>query len=164
MKNIKSIELILENCEVIEIESKYIGMFRMDDIRTSIYRIACNAISKSQTAHSVAIEIFSEANVKYSPFGNCEEQLKFYRLAEWKDITSIELHYEDGSTETYYVDYDDGENDALGAENLNQKNYISTLGNLYIVIEKDKTVFDYFDKEEVEDVESINFSKTMIMD
>lgn len=164
MKNIKSVELILENCETIEIEAKYFGMFKMDDIRTGIYRIACNAISKSQTAHSIAFEIFSEANVKYAPFGSCEEQLKFHRLTQWKDITGIELKYEDGSVETYYVDYDDGEDNALGAENLNEKVHISRLGNLYIVIEKDKTIFDYFDKDEIEDVESVNFSKTMILD
>lgn len=162
MNRVKKVEFIFENCESFEIESKYFGGFQVSDITTSVFRIACNSISKMTTAHTIAFEIFSEGNDQYNPFGNSENTRKFDRIEAWRDITSIVLFYDDGTHESYYVDYDEEVEGALGAENLNQHTYLSALGNLYIVIAKGKDVFDFFDKEEIESEESINFSKTMI--
>lgn len=164
MNTVTTIEFVFENCECFEIESKHFGMFQMSNIQTKIMRIACNAINKFQTAHSIALEIFSEANIDYNPFGSVEVNKKFDRLLAWRDITSIILHYDDNSEESYYVDYNEEYEGALGAENLNQHTYKSKLGNLYIVIEKDKNIDDYFDSQEIESEESMNFSKTMICD
>ena len=151
MRNVKSIEFVFENCECLEIEAKYFGGVHLEDIRTSIARIACNSIAKMQTVHSAVFEIFSEANVEYAPFGNqSDKMVKFDRLAAWDDITQIVVHYEDNQEEVYYVDYDDDGNDGLGAPNKNQKSCISALGNLYLVIEKDKTIGDYFDEDEMD--------------
>lgn len=164
MKHVKLVEFVFENCESFEIESKYFGGFQMDNITTSIARIACNSISKMQTVHTVVFEIFGEANVQYSAFGGAEKEYKLHRISEWNDITQLTLHYDDGTKENFFVDYDDGGNDGLGAENKNQKSYISAPGNLYLVIEKDKDVFDYFDKDEVNNEESVESIRRMIMD
>ena len=41
---LKNITLVFENCDSITIDGKYVGEFIVDDIHTSIERIACNAI------------------------------------------------------------------------------------------------------------------------
>lgn len=162
MKDIKSIEFVFENCEAFEVEAKYFAGFQLEDIRTSIARIACNAISKFQTAYSVVIELFKEANVQYDGFG--ERAYKFNRIVEHHDITSLVIHYSDDTTESYFVDYDEGGKDGLGAPNINQKTYISKLGNLYIVIENGKKIFDFFDKDEINDDDNMDFMKSMILE
>ena len=58
---IKYIELTLENCEVVTIDGKYIGDFLVDDISTSISRLACNWVGKVDWAGLVAIEIHKDA-------------------------------------------------------------------------------------------------------
>jgi hypothetical protein len=115
------------------------------------------------TAHTIALEIFSEANVEYNPFGSLETNKKFDRITSWRDITSIILYYDDVKEESYYVDYIDEHEGALGTENVNQKSYINSLGNLYLVIASDKNIADFFDTDEIECKDSLDFSKTMIM-
>lgn len=164
MNNIKKVEFVFENCECFEIDEKYFGMFQIADIKTEIYRIACNAISKLTTAYTVALEIFSEANTDYNPCGSSERSKKFDRITSWRDITSIILYYDDGKEETYYVDYVEKQDGVLGTENINQRTYISSLGNLYLVITKDKDIKDFFETDEIECKESLDFSKMMILD
>ena len=90
--------------------------------------------------------------------------VKFDRIVAWDDITQIIVHYEDNQEEVYYVDYDDDGNDGLGAPNKNQKSFISALGNLYLVIEKDKNISDYFDEEAIDNEEEVDIMKSMILD
>ena len=105
MRNVKSIEFVFENCECLEIEAKYFGGVHLEDIRTSIARIACNSIAKMQTVHSAVFEIFSEGNTEYAPFCNqSDKMVKFDRLAAWDDITQIIVHYEDNQEEVPYRD------------------------------------------------------------
>lgn len=164
MKDVKCIEFVFENCESFEIEAKYFGGVQFEEIKTSIARIACNSIVKFQTAYSVVLEIFKEANIDYKPFGSLEQQKMFDRITGWNDITQFIIHYTDNTEEAYFVDYDDGDDDSLGAPNKNQKTYISVPGNLYIVIEKDKELFDFFVKEEIDNSECIDCMKSMIID
>ena len=164
MEDVKSIEVVFENCESFEIEAKYFGGVQFEDIRTSIARIACNAITKFQTAYSVVLEVFSEGNIDYAPFGNEEKQKMFDRITAHHDITQFIIHYDDDITETYFVDYDEDGDTSLGAPNKNQQTYLSALGNLYIVIEKDKNLFDFFDKNEIDSHDHVDFLKSMILD
>ena len=164
MKNIEKVEFVFENCESFEIDAKYFGQFHVENIYSAINRIACNSIAKMQIANTIAFEIFSEGNIPYSPFGGQEQQNKFDRISAFSDITSIVLIYEDGSTEQYYVNYDDGGNYGLGVENKNQKSYISTANNLYLIIQKDTDIFQFFNKEEIDDKEYIDSFKGMILE
>lgn len=162
MKEIKKIVFGLENLEVIEFDKRHIGNFLMEGISNSISRIACNFIAKMNTVSEVAIEIFSEANGQYQSF--VEDENNFKRLTTVRDITSITVVYEDDSEETFYVDYDEGEDDGkLGAENRNQTSKITELGNLYIVISKEKKgIYDYFDKEIINDEDQMRYIKEMM--
>lgn len=163
MKNVKSVNLILENCEVINIEPQYLGQLLLDKIRTKVYRIAMNSISKMQVVNRVAIEIFSEANVPYDSFGEESKETIFERLSNYNDIAQIELIYDDDckDTEIFVVNWED--DDKCGCTNKLQKSYISKPGNLYITIGRKLKFKDVFDKEEIEDEQCMMFAKSMVL-
>lgn len=161
MKYVKSIGFGFENCEYFSIDEKYFGTLELTDFNACIQRIACNAVVKMECVDTVVMEIFSEGDDKYSSYG--EDMTKFKRLNMYNDITSISVVYNDNSEEEYYVNYKEEVEDQLGSPNIYQSNYISNLGNLYIVISKDKGIFDYFHEEEINDKENIEFSKSIIL-
>lgn len=162
MDSVKSIGFGFENCEYFNIDAKYFGTLELTDFRIDIQRLACNAILKMDCVDTVVMEIFSEGDDEYSSYG--EDMTKFKRLNMYNDITSIAVVYDDNSEEEYYVNYKEEIEDQLGSPNVYQTTYMSKLGNLYIVISKDKGIFDYFNEEEINDKESIEFSKLMILD
>lgn len=158
----KQINLVLENCDVISIPGNTIGNFELSNIQRYIKRVAVNSILDYNVANKVILEICSEANTNYQEFNQEDDQFthsKFDRLINYKDITAIELEYKDGTKSEFYVDYD-CETDF--EDNKNEKVYLSKLGNLYIVIEKDKTIEDYFDINELNDSQKILFHKNML--
>lgn len=170
---LKYITFVLENCDVITIDGKYIGTFLVDDIQTSISRVACNSIMKMDIANTIVIEIHKDANKKRCPFGsnfNDNGHMTFDRFKECNDITSIEFKLEETYVEkekepyieeyNYFVDWV-GDNDYI---NEAQTTYISNDKNLYIVIAKDKNIEDFFDLEEINDSESMDFKWSMFKD
>lgn len=164
MKELKTIEIGFENCESITISKNMIGEFNLDDTRPIIRRIACNSISKYWAAGEIQMELFRCKNQTYKPFGQLEEQDMLERVSQYRDITSIDIIYEDGTTEFYLVDYDEGENEGcLGAENINEDLYVSELGNVYICISRcKKKVADYFDLNEINNAETVELRKKMM--
>lgn len=164
MKNVKSVNLVLENCEVINIEAKYFGQLLLEKIRTKVYRVAMNSISRMQVVNRVAIELFSEANVPYDSFGEESRETIFDRLTNYNDIAQIELIYDDEGkdTELFIVNWVD--DDQCGCTNKLQKSYTSKPGNLYILIGKDMKLKNFFDKEEIEDEQCMMFAKSMVLE
>lgn len=162
---VKEIEIGFENCEVMTFNKNIIGALYIDDIQTSIRRVACNAIEKFQIAKTFAIELFDEGNEDYYPLDVQEDDWKtkkFARIMQYDDITTVDVIYEDDSRESFYVDYDAGKDeDSLGAPNMNQKTYLSELKNLYLVISATKNLDDYFDKAKINDADNISFIKEM---
>lgn len=172
---IKEITLFLENCDSITFDGKYIGDFNIEDIRTSISRIACNAVEKIDTAHHLSIEIHKDANIPYYEFEQDQyedfKKLPFDRLTCFNDITQIgiiltESYPEDNinpKEEKYYYHINwSGDSDY---DNSSQKSYISTLGHLYIVIDdelnQNKTFNDYFLPEIIDDEQYMSFHMHM---
>lgn len=164
MKNVKSVNFVLENCEVINIEAKYFGQLLLEKIRTKVYRVAMNSISRMQVVNRVAIELFSEANVPYDSFGEESKETIFDRLTNYNDIAQIELIYDDEGkdTELFIVNWID--DDQCGCTNKLQKSYTSKPGNLYILIGKDMKLKNFFDKEEIEDEQCMMFAKSMVLE
>lgn len=166
---LKNIEFIFENCEVINIDGKYIGDFLIDDITTSIMRTACNCIQKCDIAHTIAIEIHKDANKEHYILGQTHiaefKQTVFDRLSACDDITSIEFTLEEwcngklkDTTYSYYVDWT-GDSEY---SNEAQVTYQSKAGHLYILI-KDKARFDdYFDMDLIDDPEYMKFHFSMM--
>lgn len=168
---LKEITFVLENCDLITIDGKYIGNFVVEDIRTSIQRIACNSIDKMDVAHTLAIEIHKDADKTHYAFGfGTEDYYKesvFDRIISYDDITSIQFElvdeYVEGNQEptvehyNYFVDWTGESNQ----ENNAQKSYISKVGNLYVVIADGKNIEDFFVKEDIDDNEYMDFVFSM---
>lgn len=163
MENIKYITIEFENCECITFPIAVFGECHLSNISTSIDRVAMNAIRKSVFAREIALEIFfPEAENEYTAnefFG--EKYTILQRLTSYRDITHITLTYQDDSKETFAVDYEDEVEGQLGSNNKNQKNYVSECGNLYIVIDANKEVKDFFNTDFINNKEIIKFRKDM---
>ena len=162
MKYIKEIEIIFENCESIILPQKVLGQCYLSDIKTEFCRTG-NIISKIVYANEVALEIYfpeAEELGNKSPLFN-ENNTIFERLMRYNDITNINIIYEDENRERYTVDYDET-NPTLGVPNSNQKTIISQCGNLYIVINKNKDIKDYFDLEGINNKKLIETCKNII--
>ena len=162
---LRKITFVLENCDYIEIDGKYVCSFLVDDIKTKFCRTACNSIDRFDIAKTFAIEICKDANKERYQFGQNQvpdlKQLTFNRL-EYSDITSIEFELIDEyvnenskaiEKHCYYVDWT-GDSDT---SNDSQTSYISDLGNLYIVIAEGKKISDFFDEEYINDSKAIDF-------
>lgn len=163
MKNIKFITTEFENCEWLTFPTTVFGECHLDNISTSIDRVATNAICKSVFAQEIALEIFfPEAESEYIAsefFG--EKYTILQRLTSYRDITHITLTYQDGSKETFAVDYKDEVEGQLGSDNKNQKNYISECGNLYIIIAANKGIKDFFNIELINIKENMELKKDL---
>ncbi len=164
---IKNLTLTFENCDRVTIDGKYIGDFLVDDLHTYFKRIACNSIAKIDYADTIAIEIHKDANKDRYQFDQTDypdwKQKTFDRITDYNDITSIEFEMEENNVEEdampkiecyqYYVDWiGDSEygNDA-------QTSYISSDGNMYLVIAKNKSIEDFFDMESINNAEEMDF-------
>lgn len=164
---LRQITLCFENCDRITVDGKYIGYFLVTDLCTEFRRIACNSIDKIDTANVFAVEIHKDANKERYQFGQEHiedfKQMVFDRINEYKDITSIEFELEENYVEKgdspcvehydYWVNWV-GDSDY---ENEAQSNYMSKDGNLYIVIAAENGIEDFFDMEEINDSEYMNF-------
>ena len=143
MSKVSKIELILENLEVIVIDSEDIGGIDIGDIKTRVQRMACNSINKYSYSDDIAIEIHKSANKLFNYFEiEGAEELIFDRLTHNSDITSIEIHYENDDTDFILTNYDEKD-----GNNINQKSFIDNKGNLCLVISEYKIIEDYFDIE-----------------
>lgn len=168
---LKNVTFVFENCDYITIDGKYIGDFLIDDINTSIKRITSNAIEKMDYANIIVIEIHKDANKERHQFNqtNIEyfKQMTFDRFIGC-DITSVEVVLEEDDVEdgqvsktekyNYYVNWT-GESDNYNESHIN---YISEDGNLYVVIAEGKSVEDFFDLEEINDSDYMDFCFDMM--
>ena len=121
---IKKLTFVLENCEVIEIDGKYIGAFGVGKIKEYFKRIAINSFDAWKEAGEFWVEIHKDANnLEYKPFE---------RLCKCFDICSIEIECSDVEygdiTYKYEIKWDD---DIFSEENSLQDVKMA-LKNMYI--------------------------------
>ena len=160
-EDIKSVEFILENCEMITIDGKYIGNFYLGDVSYSINRIACNSIEELYWTNNFYISINRKAdkkeNIKYTLGEINKNRNIFNRLTSYPDITSITVNFSNGKSKSFYVDWneDDEQNNSY------QKTYVNDFGDLFMVINKNKNIEDIWDLNEINDKESIDFQWDM---
>jgi len=158
------VKLIFENCDYITIDGKYIGNILVDDLHTCFRRTAYNAIEKVETANTFALEIHKTANKDRYQFADIDLKQKIFdRIKKYADIACVkfelEVYLEEGNSRVehyeYYVNWVD--ESECECENEAQTSYISYDGNMYIVIAKDKVIEDFFDMEEINDSERMDF-------
>lgn len=168
---IRKLELMMENCEMITIEGKYIGQFFAGEIKRSICRMGCNHICIMDVCHEFGIEIHKDANKKHAPFGEQKwETFTFDRLTQCNDITSIAIYlydqYNDEArddtskdiVEHYYIHWD-GDDDY---NNPSQHSKIAKTGWLYMTIGQNLNIDEIFPSEEVDNEEYSDFHSSML--
>lgn len=154
MKEVKYIEIILENCDEIRVNRENLGWFDMIGLNKEIHRITSNTIVETKSVSGILIHLLK--NFEYEDIcGN--KQSAFKRIKDFHDITAIDVYFDDGSHDYYFVPYDDEEDDVLGTPNLNQKE-VEKNGQLYIFISKDNTLKDFIDEETLNMDLSLEFS------
>ena len=136
MLSVSHVTLILENCESLTFKSEDIGCFFADGQERSINRVALNCIAEKTVAKRVFIELKAQANTPqktFSSLGDDKETMPFDRLSAHLDITSLEVFYEDGTSQHVYVDFEP-KNHEDDSENEYQKIKFGKDGQLYIAI------------------------------
>lgn len=138
-QEIKYIQIVLENVEVINIDVKNIEYMSIHGIadRDTISR--CDKkIDKSKYCQSLHICINKKVDKKYPTYGGASDLTVFERLSKFKDIVNIT--YLDGNKnilESIGVPWRDKVTDNSwfsGETNLNQSSKIDKDGNLEILI------------------------------
>lgn len=117
--NIDYIDLVLENCDVIRLESKDIDFFYIEGI-TETYtsqRDSEGNLYTDKTEHCSHLGLLIN-NPKELTFDSLDGEITVYeRVENYHDITAIDIIYEDKTHEYIYVDW----NDYNYNYNLNQK-------------------------------------------
>lgn len=118
--NTKYVDLVLENCDVIRLEPKDIGLFYIGGI-TEAYvsqRTLKEDFHINKTKHCSHLALLIN-NPKDLIFDSLDGETTAYeRLESCHDIAAIDIIYEDETHECIYVDW----NDYNDNYNLNQKN------------------------------------------
>ena len=148
MKDLKSIDIIFENCEYIKINVNDIIWLNFGKINENIRRTACNSISKITYADE--IEIVLKKNVKTEDYIFSKGYDGLQRLFMCNDITSFTMTYEDNTEETIYVDWED---DIHPEYNKNQE-IKNENGYIFITIgeNKSETMKDLLEEFTVENL------------
>lgn len=155
---VNSIVFTLENCEVLEINSRYIEYIDISKIDTKIKQFG--KILKVHEINDFFIKIINAPEIK----GYID------RLHQYNDITHIDLKYSDGTIEYYVMAWENDRND-----NEYQSSIISEKsGNLYLSVERYsiieetikyyKGIIDMSDLDEKNDSEYENYSREELID
>lgn len=111
MKTVTKIDITFENCEYIVILAEHIRDMYMSDFESKIIHNGFNILKKTY-AKKIYLQFAPKANNSVEFSG---ESL-FNRVKLYDDITSIEVYYDDNTSEVYFVDWEDNGLD----ENKNQ--------------------------------------------
>lgn len=136
-QDVRFIEITFENLDYIVIPAHYFREFELTDIRTTVRRVATNAILKCAVVNSVMFELNLEANKDAGAFEgsvcciSTEEGSLFDRLQN-RDITQMKLIYADKAEEEFSIAWEDEENDEY--RNRLRRTLINPAGQLYVQI------------------------------
>lgn len=108
---IKSIELVLENCEVIEIFPENLTFLTIEDIVKNYY-LNANMVDDFLVANEISLGIKKD----FTYLSNSGNSASAFDRLLYNDITGIDINYVNGSNEYIYTKYDEG----IGSSNLNQ--------------------------------------------
>ncbi len=105
MKMVKSITLVLENCEKITFEyPSEIYMLNTGDIKER-YESYCNTIDKQKYVDGFSI-VFGKDCGKLGTFSPNENDLPIKRLNQYKDVTGIRIEYDNGEEDFVGVSWE----------------------------------------------------------
>lgn len=120
--NIKYIDLVLENCDVVRLEPKDVNRFHISGITEGIdyYGIYKGTSNISRTHHCTyfGILINKPKEIPQVGFSYPDNTDAYEMITAYSDITAIDIIYENDANEYIYVDF----NEYNDNYNINQKN------------------------------------------
>lgn len=116
--NIKYIDLVLENCDVVRLEPKDVKRFHVDGITEGIDYYGTSHISRTRRCTYFGILIDNPKEIPQVGFTYPDNTDAYEMITAYSDITAIDIIYDDDTNEYTYVDFNE-HNDFY---NINQKN------------------------------------------
>ena len=138
-KKINSVEITFENLDYVEIPAEYFADFHISGIRTSVERLTPNAILQRNQADEIRFELISKADAVLPEltqdlyFAPDEAPSLLKRITNRRDITYLDLYYDDGGYDTFYVPWEDAEDEYHNKLLCTQT---SNDGNLLVIIKQ----------------------------
>lgn len=151
---IKSVELALENCEVITIDKELLGFLYLGDLNTTFCK-EYNSLLETTVCKDFAIEIHRDLSKNKETqylFGQTDDERNpIERLLKYQDITQIQINFDNDSSKHYYAHWHDEDE----YDNRYQYNKKNDFGDLYIVISEDKDFEHFFIDSLINDADYI---------
>lgn len=122
MSRVVKFEIILENCESINVPLDKLETFYLGNIQE---HKLCNKGNFEMFKMREAKEtiIILNDNFFYEPLYDRDTEVSAYECLKCRDITTLDITYDDGTSDYIYVVYDDGDDGtAIGNPNVNQLN------------------------------------------
>lgn len=116
--NIKYIDLVLENCDVVRLEPKDVKRFHVDGITEGIDYYGTSHISRTRRCTYFGILIDNPKEIPQVGFTYPDNTDAYEMITAYSDITAIDIIYDDDTNEYTYVDF----NEYNDFYNINQKN------------------------------------------
>lgn len=138
-KRAASIEMTFENLDYINIPAEYFGEFYITGIRTTVERLTLNAILQRTKADQIEFELLARVDVALSDMSHDlsflpEEKLSLLkRIENRKDIAYLDIYYDDGSSDQFYLPWEDAESET---QNKLLQAKIVDNGNLLVEIQQ----------------------------
>jgi len=143
MKEIQSIELLLENMEAIRLSPDEVKNFYCNGITGVITKVTHDCVLSRNTCREMCLELCGSANKKYDSFGE-ESKLRAFERLTTPDIVIVEVKYTDGNEDEVYVPWNEDKEDINGY----QTSYITPRGDLRIYIGEEKDVREVFGEKD----------------
>lgn len=146
-KEMNALQLFFRNGDTLVVPKSVIGDLWIKQITTSYGRINGSDFQEIHPCQSFKIELFPEADrvdVENINLGGLESGM-FERIKKFSDIEKMDIVYSDTQTnpsERIYFPYEAQDPDGL--DNKYQSTQMSSNGNLYVLIDSDKTVTEVF--------------------
>ena len=141
-KKLVKLDIVLENVEFLEFNSDDILNLSIAGITETLdYQLFDQNIFRFKKCSHLYLKVRESANsISNTTY---EPEKKFDRLLRCLDITCIELQFNDGSSETFYVEY----SDRILEINDYQEMFLNNKGDLIIIISKDISYKDVIKRE-----------------
>jgi hypothetical protein len=107
--NLKSIEFVLENCECVQIDKEYIDQLCIGKINSSYFwQNHLNSIEPNYFTDYCLIKFTKNFFLKsvyypYEEHRKDSERAAYYRLLKGRDVTSVNLHFDNGENQQIYI-------------------------------------------------------------
>ena len=116
-KRVESVEITFENLDYINIPVEYFGEFYITGMQTTVERLALNAILQRTRADQIEFELLARVDVALSDMTRDlsflpEENLSpLKRIENRRDISYLDIYYDDGSSDQFYLPWEDIEDE-----------------------------------------------------